>query len=149
MIVNEVNKFEEHFKIQLPTNYKNFMIETGGNGKSFEFYTFEIDYNGILTEFGFIDFESLIDVWIGTESLWEFIPENIDEKNIFVKDADCFVRITWDVSACAILLGVKKEYYGKVYLLDKEPLEPTMELRKFIIANSFGELTSPKIAIQD
>lgn len=136
----EVIKFEEDFNIQLPEDYKNLMIDSDGIGLSFEYYSFEIDYDGELIDFGFADFESLVAVRLNTESLWEFLPKNIDEKITCVVDADCFIQITWDANSCAILLGVKNEYYGKVYLLDKEPLYPSMELRKFLIANSFGEL---------
>lgn len=141
MIQTEIEKFEKDFSITLPEDYKNFLIYSKGEDFSLEQpYDFQMYYEGELMDFCISNLDSLIDVRISSESLWHFIPENAEENVVYYVDAYCFLRICWESSSAnSILLGVKKEYYGKVYFLEKEPVYPGFEMRFFLLENSFAE----------
>lgn len=139
MIQTEIEKFEKDFNITLPEDYKNFLIYSRGEGLSFEYYPIEIAHNDEVLEFGIIDFESLVSVRIGTESLWKLGSENISRNQFFISNVNSFIHLTTDVYSRIILLGVKNEYYGKIYGLEKDPTYPSMEVEIFLLETSFAE----------
>lgn len=76
----------------------------------------------------------------------KFHFSDLDVNGFYIKDVGSFVSIGIDVNSCNILLGVKEPYFNKVYLLDKESVYPSFELKKFLIENSFTDFMTKCLA---
>ena len=139
----EVNEFANQLGIQLPIDYKRFLIEN--DGLSFKYYPFEIFYWGESVEFGINHIDSFVDVKINTIELMKFHFSDLDVNSFYINDVESFVSIGIDVNSCNILLGVK-EPFNKIYLLDKESVYPSCELKKFLIENSFTDFMTKCLA---
>lgn len=131
---SEINDFEQKWNINLPENYKNFLLENNG-GRPAEDLTFPIKNDPPLN-LGVINF---------------FYGINAGEHNDLDKEMRVhedrvpkgFVPIAGDPMGNEICLAVSGEHEGEVYFWEHEEEaedgeEPTMQ-NMYLVANSFEE----------
>jgi hypothetical protein len=130
--IEDINNFEKEFKIKIPDDYKEFLLEHNG-GEPEDDMIFDYD-DELFGGFSILSFRSLKSIRNElkryTENPKEDYLETIKNK-LFT-----FCLTTFNFQLC---MGFGKKNKGKIYILDREEIYNTPFI---LISNSFTEFMS-------
>lgn len=124
--LQDIKQFEQEYEVTLPKQYVEFLLEyNGGFSKESGFIISDEEGESLVNKFyGIGDMKSNLG------KVFEVLEGEIPED---------FISIANDPAGNEILLGVSREYQGKIYFWIHD-IEPEEEMdNMFILADSFAE----------
>jgi hypothetical protein len=130
-----IRKFELDNDIILPTDFKNFYLKHDGGWGISSRFNIKIDEVDEVSDIQDLDsFEGIITNTQGTRENFQ------DERCGYIfKNYNDFIVFSYTSSAQGILLGIRNEVYGKVFLLYDFSLEAESTAILVFVANSFSD----------
>lgn len=124
--LEDLSRFEQEYNLTLSNPYKDFLLKYNGGYPQESTFRISEEEGEILVN----KFYGIGDVKGNLAKVYDIIEGEIPEG---------FLSIANDPSGNEILLGVNKEFYGKIYLWMHD-IEPEDEMDKmFILADDFSE----------